>query len=91
MLPTLPRRCYIDVHFFGKSENKNLKNGDIVVYRSKGFNRDGKPSIWHKGKCVHRIVKLNAAYAMIKGDNRDYVEHVEIKDILGVMISSNIK
>ena len=86
MLPTLPKRGYVDVHFFGRTEHKNLKIGDIVVYHSKGFSRDGKPSFWQKGKCIHRIVELNKVCAMIKGDNRNYAEHVEIKDIIGIMI-----
>lgn len=85
MLPTLPKRGLIKVHFFSKTGPKDLKVGDIVVYHSKGFTRDGKPSFWQRGSYVHRVVKLEGGWAYIKGDNRDYIEKVLIKDIYGIV------
>lgn len=87
MLPTLPKRGWITVHFFGRGEPKNLKVGDIAVYHSKGFTRTGKPSFWHRGNVVHRIVKLDREYAYIKGDNRAFIEKVKFKDIMGIKIN----
>jgi len=89
MLPTLPKRGYVDVLFFEKGESKHLKVGDIVVYYSKGFNREGKPSFWHRGRCLHRIIGMTPEYALIKGDNRNYIEKVKYKDILGVAVLNN--
>jgi hypothetical protein len=86
MLPTLPKRGWIRVHFFEKGEPKNLKVGDIVVYHSKGFTREGKPSFWQRGNYVHRIIKLDGEYAYIKGDNRTYIEKVKLKDIHGILV-----
>ena len=86
MLPTLPNRGWIRVHFFKKGERKNLKIGDIVSYHSRGFTREGKPSFWHRSNCVHRIIKLDDEYAYIKGDNRMYIEKVKLKDIHGILV-----
>ena len=89
MLPTLPKRGYLKAHFFDKGEPKNLKVGDIVVYRSRGFTRSGKPSFWHRGNCVHRIIKLDEQYAYIKGDNRSYTETVKLQDIQGILVDAH--
>ena len=90
MLPTFPKRFWINVHFFEKGEPKNLKVGDIVIYRSRGFTREGKPSFWHRATCVHRIIKLEEDYAYIKGDNRTYIEKVELKKIIGISIDKGL-
>ena len=65
MLPTLPKRGYVKVHFFEKEEPKNLKVGDIVVYRSRGFTREGKPSFWLRGNVIHRIVRLEDIHGVM--------------------------
>ncbi len=89
MLPALPKRGWVKVHFFEKGEPKDLKVGDIVAYHSKGFTREGKPSFWHRGNVMHRIIKLDGEYAYIKGDNRTYMEKVKLTDIHGILVDNH--
>ena len=37
----------------------------------------------YRGRCINRIVKLEQEHVLIKGDNRDYTETVDEKDIVG--------
>jgi signal peptidase I len=61
----------------------DVKVGEIVSYWSSGFNRDGKPRFWHRANVVHRVVWKTSAFALIKGDNRDYIEKVLYDKING--------
>lgn len=62
---------------------KDVKVGDIVSYWSEGFNRYGKHRFWHKANVVHRVVGKALVFALIKGDNRGYIEKVYYDKING--------
>ncbi len=86
MLPTFQSRTWLDVLPIENCTKADVEIGDIVTYWSQGYNRKGKHSFWHRGRCVHRIVGKTDSFALIKGDNRDYIEKVFYEKITGKVI-----
>ena len=64
----------------------DVKRGEIVCYRSVGYNRDGEQRFWHRANVIHRVVGKTKKYALIKGDNRRYKEKVPYNKIDGRVI-----
>ena len=64
------------------------KVGDLVCYRSEGYDEDGKFNPKKKGNVCHRCIGIEGDIFLIKGDNRDYVEKVPKKDIQGTVIKA---
>ncbi len=61
------------------------KKGDLVAYHSKGFDKDGSFN-GKKGRVCHRCVDVQGEKYIIKGDNRNYVETIDKKDIEGAVV-----
>ena len=88
MVPTLPKESSVIEIETIKDAKFETKIGDIVSYHSIGFNRNGKHSAlkYPFGEEVcHRIIGKSEAFALIKGDNREYVEKVLYKNINGIV------
>jgi signal peptidase I len=72
-----------------KKIDRKLKVGDIILYESIGFNRNGMPT-GHKENVLHRIHGLREDGKIeVKGDNRSYIEVIRperIRGILGAVI-----
>ena len=64
------------------------KVGDLVCYRSEGYDEDGRFDPKKKGIVCHRCIGIEGDIFLIKGDNRDYVEKVPKKDIQGTVIKA---
>ena len=64
------------------------KVGDLVCYRSEGYDEDGNFNPKKKGNVCHRCIGIEGDIFLIKGDNRDYVEKVPKKDIQGTVIKA---
>ena len=64
-------------------EKETLSIYDIVLFKSKGYHKDGSLS-GRQGSVMHRIVAiLPKNRFVIKGDNRDYEEIVQRQNIFG--------
>lgn len=83
MLPTLKYGALIEITQIKSCMYDDIKIGDIVSYWSKGFNRKGEPRFWHMANVIHRVVGKTPTYALIKGDNREYMERVSYSKING--------
>ena len=83
MFPTLKFAEVVEIIPIEDCTRKDVKVGEIVSYKSKGFNREGKPRFWHRATVIHRIVGKTKYYALIKGDNRAYIEKVPYDKITG--------
>ena len=64
------------------------KVGDLVCYRSEGYDEDGNFNPKKKGNVCHRCIGIEGDIFLIKGDNRDYVERVPKKDVQGTVIKA---
>ena len=64
------------------------KVGDLVCYRSEGYDEDGRFNPKKKGNVCHRCIGIEGDIFLIKGDNRNYVERVPKKDIQGTVIKA---
>jgi hypothetical protein len=64
------------------------KVGDLVCYRSEGYDEEGRFNPKKKGNVCHRCIGIEGDIFLIKGDNRDYVEKVPKKDIQGTVIKA---
>ena len=64
------------------------KVGDLVCYRSEGYDEDGRFNPKKKGNVCHRCIGIEGDIFLIKVDNRDYVERVPKKDIQGTVIKA---
>jgi hypothetical protein len=83
MAPMIKRGDFIEIIPIKHCTFKDVRVGDIVSYWSIGFNKEGKHRFWHKGNVIHRIVNKTSANALIKGDNRAYIEKVPYDKING--------
>ncbi len=83
MYPTLKYGELVRIIPISPHTYRDVKVGEIVSYWSKGFNRNGQHRFWHKANVIHRIVGKTSAIALIKGDNRDYIEKVPYDKING--------
>ena len=95
MEPTFRSGDVIIYQPYKENQPKHVHPGDIVLYDSMGFNKDGHPN--HKpGIYVHRIIDITCVnvsgrseiFYLIKGDNRDYTEHIRFKEIRGRVTSA---
>ena len=86
MFPTLKSGEPVKIIPIRHCTYNDVKVGDIVSYWSSGFNRDGKPRFWHKANVVHRVIGKTPICALIKGDNREYVEKVFYNKINGKIL-----
>ena len=64
------------------------KVGDLVCYRSEGYDEEGRFNPKKKGNVCHRCIGIEGDIFLIKGDNRDYVERVPKKDVQGTVIKA---
>ena len=64
------------------------KVGDLVCYRSEGYDEEGRFNPKKKGNVCHRCIGIEGDIFLIKGDNRNYVERVPKKDIQGTVIKA---
>ena len=64
------------------------KVGDLVCYRSEGYDEEGRFNPKKKGNVCHRCIGIEGDIFLIKGDNRDYVERVPKKDVQGTVIKT---
>jgi hypothetical protein len=86
MFPTLKYGEIIKIATIKNCTYNDVRIGEIVTYWSNGFNRYGKHRFWHKANVCHRIVGKTTAYALIKGDNRKYIEKVYYDKINGRLV-----
>ena len=88
MMPTMPKGgSVIEIESI-KDAKTETKIGDIVSYRSKGYDRNGIHRWYHNlspNYTVHRIIKKEENHAIIKGDNRAFEEIVEYGKIDGIV------
>ncbi|MEM0201857.1 MAG: hypothetical protein QXR73_01635 [Candidatus Micrarchaeaceae archaeon] len=91
MLPTLKSGVTVKIMPIKNCTYNDVRVGEIVTYWSNGFNKDGKHSFWLRGNTCHRIVGKTKAYALIKGDNREYMEKVYYNKINGKLVTDTIK
>ena len=64
------------------------KVGDLVCYRSEGYDEEGRFNPKKKGNVCHRCIGIEGDIFLIKGDNRNYIERVPKKDIQGTVIKA---
>ena len=64
------------------------KVGDLVCYRSEGYDEEGRFNPKKKGNVCHRCIGIEGEIFLIKGDNRNYIERVPKKDIQGTVIKA---
>jgi hypothetical protein len=83
MLPTIGRWEHVKIIPIKNCRYKDVRIGEIVCYHSEGFNREGEHHWWHRADVIHRIVGKTKKLALIKGDNRDYIEKVPYDKIIG--------
>jgi signal peptidase I len=87
MLPNLQSGNAVIIESI-KDAKTETKIGDIVSYKSKGFDRNGKHRWYHNlslNYTCHRIIGKTPTCALIKGDNREYVEKVFYDKINGIV------
>lgn len=89
MLPTRGHWDKLKIIPISHCTYKDVKVGEIICYQSRGFNREGEQRFWHRANVVHRIVGKTQHYALVKGDNRDYVEEIPYNKIRGRVILPN--
>ncbi|MEM3215965.1 MAG: S26 family signal peptidase [Candidatus Micrarchaeaceae archaeon] len=87
MLPTLKSGITVKIAPIKNCTYIDVEIGEIVTYWSKGFNKDGKHCFWLQGNTCHRIIGKTKAYALIKGDNRNYIEKVPYNKINGKLVA----
>lgn len=65
---------------------QDLHIGDVILYESEGFDRDGHP-LGHKEDVLHRIIRKDRRgwRVQAKGDNRAYAEWVSLGKVKGIM------
>lgn len=88
MLPTIKFMEKVIVKPISFCTRNDVKVGDIVTYWSIGYNRNGKHRFYHRANVMHRIVGKTLTYALIKGDNREYIEKVPYYKINGKVLHS---
>ena len=95
MEPTLKSGDLIVYQPYEDNQPKHVIPGDLVLYESMGFNRDGTPN-GKPGIYVHRIVEIlylkvsgrHEILYLVKGDNRNYTEKIPFRKIRGRVTSA---
>ena len=86
MLPTIKFKETVIVKPISFCTRSDVKVGDIVTYWSIGYNRKGRHRFYHRANVMHRIVGKTLTHALIKGDNRKYIEEVPYYMINGKVL-----
>ena len=87
MLPAIKSMEKVLVMPISFCTRNDVKVGDIVTYWSIGYNRKGKHRFYHRANVIHRVIGKTLTCALIKGDNREYIEKVPYYKINGKVVT----